>query len=50
MYFGNVNVIQLVNIDCCVLVNNYIVDWGFFGFVEIMNIFDNSGIKFVGVG
>lgn len=50
LYLMNINVIQFVDVDCCVLVNNYVVDWGFFGFLEILDIFEIVGIKFVGVG
>lgn len=50
MHPGNVNVIQSANIDCCILANNHIADWGFPGLLETMNTLENSGIKFAGAG
>ena len=50
MHPGNINVIQSANIDCCVLANNHVVDWGFPGLMETLSTLENAGIKFTGAG
>lgn len=50
MHPKNVNVIQSADIDCCILANNHVADWGFPGLMETMDTLQNAGIKFAGVG
>lgn len=50
MHPKNVNVIQSANVDCCVLANNHVADWGFPGLIETLDTLQNGGIKFAGVG
>ena len=44
------NVIQSADIDCCILANNHVADWGFPGLTETMDTLRNAGIKFAGAG
>ena len=50
MHPKNVNVIQSADIDCCILANNHVADWGFPGLVETMDTLRDAGIKFAGAG
>lgn len=50
MHPQNVNVIQSASVDCCVLANNHVADWGFPGLLETLDTLENAGIKFVGAG
>ena len=50
MHPKNVNVIQSADIDCCILANNYVADWGFPGLKETMDNHRDAGIKFAGAG
>lgn len=50
MHPKNVNVIQSADIDCCILANNHVVDWGFSGLTETLATLQNAGIKFAGAG
>ena len=46
----NVNVIQSADIDCWILANNHVADWGFPGLIETMDTLHDAGIKFAGAG
>lgn len=50
MHPKNVNVIQSADIDCCVLANNHVADWGFPGLIETLDTLHDAGIKFAGAG
>ncbi|XP_074638289.1 putative polyglutamine synthesis accessory protein MT0602 isoform X3 [Acropora palmata] len=50
MHPKNVKVIQSAGIDCCVLANNHVADWGFPGLLETMDTLQIAGIKCAGVG
>ena len=50
MHPKNVNVIQSADIDCCILANNHVADWGFPGLIETMDTLHDAGIKFAGAG
>lgn len=50
MHPKNINVIQSADINCCVLANNHVADWGFPGLVETLDSLENAGIKFAGAG
>ena len=50
MHPQNINVIQSADVDCCILANNHVADWGFPGLLETLDTLENAGIKFAGAG
>ncbi|MHA1517725.1 MAG: CapA family protein [Alphaproteobacteria bacterium] len=46
----NVACITAAKIDCCVLVNNHILDWGRAGLIETLETLDKAKLKRVGAG
>lgn len=47
---NNVEVLKSVNIDCCILSNNHVLDWGYAGLEETLDSLTSAGIKIVGAG
>ena len=47
---ANVPVIAAAGIDCCVLANNHVLDWGWSGLVETLSNLDRAGIRCAGAG
>lgn len=46
----NIPCITVAGIDCCVLANNHIFDWGDRGFFETLETLRSAGLKTAGVG
>ncbi len=47
---GNVPCLAAAGIDCCVLANNHVLDWGPEGLVETVETLTNAGIRSTGAG
>jgi poly-gamma-glutamate capsule biosynthesis protein CapA/YwtB (metallophosphatase superfamily) len=50
MHPQNSNVLTTASIDCCVLANNHVLDWGHKGLVETLETLEKAGIKQAGAG
>lgn len=50
MHPGNAAVLTAARIDCCVLANNHVLDWGAAGLVETLETLERLGIATVGAG
>ena len=46
----NVACLIAAGIDCCVLANNHVLDWGYPGLVETLDTLDHAGIRSAGAG
>jgi poly-gamma-glutamate capsule biosynthesis protein CapA/YwtB (metallophosphatase superfamily) len=47
---GNVPCLTAAAIDCCVLANNHVLDWGYDGLSETLAVLDKAGLKHAGAG
>jgi poly-gamma-glutamate capsule biosynthesis protein CapA/YwtB (metallophosphatase superfamily) len=50
MHPGNLPVLEAAGIDCCVLANNHVLDWGAAGLVETLATLAAGGIPVAGAG
>ncbi|MBU0663351.1 MAG: CapA family protein [Proteobacteria bacterium] len=50
MHPGNIGCLTAARLDCCVLANNHVLDWGHAGLVETLAVLEQAGIKGVGAG
>jgi poly-gamma-glutamate capsule biosynthesis protein CapA/YwtB (metallophosphatase superfamily) len=50
MHPGNVPVLTAARIDCCVLANNHVIDWGPAGLLETLEVLELAGIRGAGAG
>jgi len=50
MHPGNVPVLAAGGVDCCVLANNHVLDWGRGGLLETLDVLARSGIRTAGAG
>jgi poly-gamma-glutamate synthesis protein (capsule biosynthesis protein) len=50
MHPKNSEVLRAASIDCCVLANNHVLDWGYTGLAETLTTLEQSGIKYAGAG
>ncbi len=50
MHPANVPCLRAAAIDCCVLANNHVLDWGYSGLVETLETLTRAGIKTAGAG
>jgi poly-gamma-glutamate synthesis protein (capsule biosynthesis protein) len=50
MHPGNVACLSAAKIDCCVLANNHVLDWGYRGLAETLDALRAAGIGTVGAG
>lgn len=50
MHPRNVPVLTAAGIDCCVLANNHVLDWGFDGLEETLTTLEQAGMKTAGAG
>jgi poly-gamma-glutamate synthesis protein (capsule biosynthesis protein) len=50
MHPGNVAVLAAAGIDCCVLANNHVLDWGTEGLLETLDVLDRAGLARAGAG
>ncbi|MGE0737275.1 MAG: CapA family protein [Alphaproteobacteria bacterium] len=46
----NADVLRAFRVDCCVLANNHVLDWGRPGLVETLDTLDSLGIAYAGAG
>ncbi len=46
----NVGVLTAAGVDCCVLSNNHVLDWGRDGFLETLEVLQHAGLKTAGAG
>jgi poly-gamma-glutamate capsule biosynthesis protein CapA/YwtB (metallophosphatase superfamily) len=50
MHPGNVPCLTAAGIDCCVLANNHVLDWGYAGLAETLESLHRAGIHTAGAG
>ena len=50
MHPGNIPCITAANIDCCVLANNHVLDWGYAGLTETLTTLAGASLKTAGAG
>ncbi len=50
MHPGNAGCLCAAKIDCCVLANNHVLDWGRSGLAETIRVLRGMGIRTAGVG
>jgi poly-gamma-glutamate capsule biosynthesis protein CapA/YwtB (metallophosphatase superfamily) len=50
MHPDNTPCLTAAGIDCCVLANNHVLDWGYPGLEETMDVLHRSGLKTAGAG
>ena len=50
MHPRNVPCLQMADIDCCVLANNHVLDWGHAGLQETLDTLRGSGLQTAGAG
>jgi poly-gamma-glutamate synthesis protein (capsule biosynthesis protein) len=50
MHPQNVNCLTAAGIDCCVLANNHVLDWGQAGLLETLEALHGAGLKTAGAG
>jgi poly-gamma-glutamate capsule biosynthesis protein CapA/YwtB (metallophosphatase superfamily) len=50
MHPQNVGCLTAANIDCCVLANNHVLDWGRQGLLETLEVLHRAGIRTAGAG
>jgi poly-gamma-glutamate capsule biosynthesis protein CapA/YwtB (metallophosphatase superfamily) len=50
MHPDNVACLTAADIDCCVLANNHVLDWGYAGLVETLRVLHGAGLKTCGAG
>lgn len=47
---ANISCISAAAIDCCVLGNNHVLDWGYAGLIETLETLERAGIRTAGAG
>ena len=50
MHPGNLPCLSAARIDCCVLANNHVLDWGYEGLADTLAVLDKAGINAAGAG
>ncbi|NOR40301.1 MAG: poly-gamma-glutamate biosynthesis protein [Gammaproteobacteria bacterium] len=50
MHPANVPCLTALAVDCCMLANNHVLDWGQAGLEETLNTLSGSGIQYAGAG
>ena len=50
MHPKNIPCLSVANIDCCVLANNHVLDWGQKGLLETLETLESAKIKYAGAG
>lgn len=50
MHPANVPCLSVANVDCAVLANNHVLDWGEEGLVETLECLEGAGIRIAGAG
>ena len=47
---ANISLLRAADVDCCVLANNHVLDWGYTGLQETLSTLDGAGIRYAGCG
>jgi poly-gamma-glutamate capsule biosynthesis protein CapA/YwtB (metallophosphatase superfamily) len=47
---ANLGVIRVAGIECCVLANNHVLDWGRAGLQETLGALEQAGVRYTGAG
>ncbi len=47
---ANVGILQAAAVDCCVLANNHVLDWGLTGLQDTFTTLEDAGIRYAGSG
>jgi poly-gamma-glutamate synthesis protein (capsule biosynthesis protein) len=50
MHPGNVSCLKAAKVDCCVLANNHVLDWGREGLLETLSVLRREGLATAGAG
>jgi poly-gamma-glutamate capsule biosynthesis protein CapA/YwtB (metallophosphatase superfamily) len=50
MHPGNIGCLTAARLDCCVLANNHVLDWGRQGLVDTLEALESAGVASVGAG
>lgn len=50
MHPENIACLTVAGIDCCVLANNHVLDWGYDGLEETLRTLENASIQYAGAG
>jgi poly-gamma-glutamate synthesis protein (capsule biosynthesis protein) len=50
MHPANIEVLTVADIDCCVLANNHVLDWGEAGLLDTLRTLEEAGIRVAGAG
>ncbi|MGB5339094.1 MAG: CapA family protein [Gammaproteobacteria bacterium] len=50
MHPANIGCLEAAGVDCCVLANNHVLDWGVAGLAETLATLDAAGIRHAGAG
>lgn len=50
MHPANVGCLLAAGVDCCVLANNHVLDWGYAGLAETMSTLEAAGLLHAGAG
>jgi len=50
MHPENIACLSAAKIDCCVLANNHVLDWGYRGLAETLDVLHAAGIRTTGAG
>jgi poly-gamma-glutamate capsule biosynthesis protein CapA/YwtB (metallophosphatase superfamily) len=50
MHPANVPCLSAAKLDCCVLANNHVLDWGYAGLAETLDVLHGAGIGTAGAG
>ena len=50
MHPGNIDCLKAAGFDCCCLANNHIMDWGYGGLAETIEVLEKHDIGFTGAG
>lgn len=50
MHPGNVPIFEAAGIDCCVVANNHVLDWGLTGLAETLATLAGAGLRVAGAG
>ena len=50
MHPANTDLLLAAGIDCCILANNHVLDWGYDGLDETLETLDHAGIGHAGAG
>jgi poly-gamma-glutamate synthesis protein (capsule biosynthesis protein) len=50
MHPANLPCLSAAGLDCCVLANNHVLDWGYAGLIETLDVLHQAGIHTAGAG